>query len=114
MQIISRLFAGAMTLGTVFISISGASSAQDSGEIVIYNAQHESLTKAWADGSSKDTGVKVTLRNGSDTELGNQLVQEGAASPADVFLTENSPAMALVDGTGLFASVDADPLVQVP
>lgn len=114
MQIISRLFAGAMTLGTVFISISGASSAQDSGEIVIYNAQHESLTKAWADGFSKDTGVKVTLRNGSDTELGNQLVQEGAASPADVFLTENSPAMALVDGTGLFASVDADTLVQVP
>lgn len=82
--------------------------------IVVYNAQHQALTEAWADGFTKDTGIKVTLRNGDDTELGNQLVQEGAASPADVFLTENSPAMALVDNAGLFASVDAATLAQVP
>jgi iron(III) transport system substrate-binding protein len=41
-------------------------------------------------------------------------VQEGAASPADVFLTENSPAMALVDNAGLFAPVDPATLAQVP
>jgi len=82
--------------------------------IVVYNAQHQALTEAWADGFTKDTGIKVTLRNGDDTELGNQLVQEGAASPADVFLTENSPAMALVDNAGLFESVDAATLAQVP
>src|SRR6185312_10472976 len=81
--------------------------AQSTQSIVVYNAQHATLTQAWADAFSKETGIKVTLRSGSDTELGNQLVQEGAASPADVFLTENSPAMALVDGAGLFASVDA-------
>ena len=81
--------------------------------IVVYNAQHASLTQAWADGFSRETGIKVTLRNGSDTELGNQLVQEGAASPADVFLTENSPAMALVDGAGLFAPLDAATTEQV-
>jgi iron(III) transport system substrate-binding protein len=82
--------------------------------IVVYNAQHASLTKAWADAFSKETGIKVTLRNGSDTELGNQIVQEGAASPADVFLTENSPAMALVDTAGLFAPLDAATLSEVP
>ncbi len=43
------------------------------------------------------------MRQGGDTELANQLVQEGSASPADVFLTENSPAMVLVDHAGLFA-----------
>lgn len=87
--------------------------AQDEG-IVVYNAQHESLTQAWADAFTAETGIKITLRNGGDTELGNQIVQEGAASPADVFLTENSPAMALVDAAGLFAPVDADTLAQVP
>ena len=81
--------------------------------IVVYNAQHASLTQAWANGFTSATGIKVILRNGGDTELGNQLVQEGAASPADVFLTENSPAMALVDNAGLFAPVDADTLSQV-
>ena len=39
---------------------------------------------------------------------------EGAASPADVFLTENSPAMALVEKAGLFAPVEQTTLDQVP
>ena len=79
----------------------------------MYNAQHSSLTQAWANGFTSATGIKVTLRNGGDTELGNQIVQEGAASPADVFLTENSPAIALVDAAGLFAPINPDTLAQV-
>jgi iron(III) transport system substrate-binding protein len=62
-----------------------------SGSITVYNAQHESLTKEWIDGFSKATGVKVQYRQGSDTEMANQIATEGSASPADVFLTENSP-----------------------
>ena len=84
------------------------------GTITVYNAQHESLTQAWVDEFTKQTGVQVTLRNGDDSELGNLLVQEGAASPADVFLTENSPAMALVENAALFAPIDQGTLDQVP
>lgn len=82
-------------------------------DITVYNAQHETLTKAWAEGFTRDTGIKVTLRNGDDSELGNQIVQEGKASPADVFLTENSPAMVLVDNAGLFAPLQPATLAQV-
>jgi iron(III) transport system substrate-binding protein len=109
--------ARAMALGTALIAASTASIAQAapaSEGIVVYNAQHVSLAKAWAQAFTHDTGIKVTLRDGSDTELGNQIVQEGARSPADVFLTENSPAMALVDQAGLFAPLDAATLAQVP
>jgi iron(III) transport system substrate-binding protein len=89
--------------------------AQAEGQsIVVYNAQHPSLTQEWADGFTRDTGIKVTIRRGNDTELGNQLVQEGAASPADVFLTENSPAMTLVDGAGLFAPIESGTLALIP
>jgi iron(III) transport system substrate-binding protein len=91
-----------------------ASPAAVGGTITVYNAQHESLTQAWVDAFTKQTGVQVVLRNGDDAELGNLLVQEGAASPADVFLTENSPAIALVEKAGLFAPVDASTLDQVP
>jgi iron(III) transport system substrate-binding protein len=87
--------------------------AADSVGIVVYNAQHESLTKAWVAGFTEETGIPVTVRNGDDTEMGNQLVQEGAASPADVFLTENSPAMVLVDNAKLFAPVATATLAQV-
>jgi iron(III) transport system substrate-binding protein len=90
------------------------SSSGGNDELLIYNAQHESLTKEWIDAFTKETGVKVTYRQGGDTELGNQLIAEGDASPADVFLTENSPAMAAVEHAGLFADLDAETINQVP
>jgi iron(III) transport system substrate-binding protein len=83
-------------------------------EITVYNAQHEELTQEWADGFTEETGVTVVLRHGSDAELANQLVQEGAASPADVFLTENSPGVALVENAGLLADIDEETLALVP
>ncbi|TPJ50523.1 iron ABC transporter substrate-binding protein [Mesorhizobium sp. B2-7-1] len=101
--------AAALALGL----IAAPAMAEDQG-IIVYNAQHESLAKEWAAGFTKETGIKVTLRNGGDSDFSNQIAAEGAASPADVFLTENSPAMALVETAGLFAPVDADTLAQVP
>ncbi len=85
-----------------------------SGGIVVYNAQHENLTQAWAEEFTKETGIAVEMRNGSDNELANQLVAEGSGSPADVFLTENSPGMNIVEKAGLFAPVDAATIAQVP
>ena len=84
------------------------------GGIVVYNAQHENLTQAWADEFTKETGIAVEMRNGSDNELANQIVAEGSGSPADVFLTENSPGMNIVEQAGLFAPVDAATTAQVP
>ena len=93
---------------------SSASGGPASGEITVYNAQHESLTQEWVDAFTAETGIKVTLRQGDDTEMSNQIIQEGQASPADVFLTENSPAMAQVENAGLFADVDQATVDQVP
>ncbi|TPI17252.1 iron ABC transporter substrate-binding protein [Mesorhizobium sp. B4-1-3] len=106
---LSTLAGAALALGL----IAGPAMAEDQG-IIVYNAQHESLAKEWAKGFTKETGIKVTLRNGGDSDFSNQIVAEGAASPADVFLTENSPAMVLVEAAGLFAPVDAETLAQVP
>lgn len=92
----------------------GASGASGAGEITVYNAQHESLAQEWVDAFTAETGIKVTVRNGSDTEMSNQIIQEGKASPADVFLTENSPAMAQVENAGLFADIDQATIDQVP
>lgn len=104
----------ALLAGLAAIAIAPAAHAQSApGNLVIYNAQHATLTKAWTEAFTAETGIKVTVRNGGDAELANQLVQEGAASPADVFLTENSPAMALVDAAGLFAPLDASTIAQV-
>lgn len=109
---LSSCYSAALVASAMFLAPQ-ALAADSSEGIVIYNAQHENLVKSWVDGFTKETGIKVTLRNGGDSELGNQLVQEGAASPADVFLTENSPSMVLVDNARLFAPLEADTLKQV-
>ena len=106
-------YCAAMFAASALFTAPQVMAADNSDGIVVYNAQHENLVKSWVDGFSKETGIKVTLRNGDDSELGNQLVQEGSASPADVFLTENSPSMVLVDNAKLFAPLDAATLAQV-
>ena len=90
-----------------------ACSSDDPG-LVVYNAQHEELIDAVAKAFTKKTGIEVELRNGSDLELANQLVEEGDASPADVFLTENSPAMTLVDSKQMLSPLDTKTLDMVP
>ncbi|MFA6297591.1 MAG: substrate-binding domain-containing protein, partial [Nocardioides sp.] len=94
------VLASALALATA-----GCSSDDDGPSIVVYNAQHEQLLEELAPKFTEETGIEVKLRNGKDLELAAQLVQEGDASPADVFLTENSPAMSQVERAGLFSEL---------
>ena len=113
MKSIKSVLIQGLAVGVAFAALSAAAFAQGES-ITVYNAQHESLGQEWADAFTEATGIAVTIRNGSDLEIGNQIIQEGASSPADVFLTENSPAMVLVDNAGLFEPLPADILDQVP
>jgi len=81
---------------------------------VIYNAQHEELMAEIVPIFEEETGLDVELRNGKDLELAAQLVAEGEKSPADVFLTENSPAMAAVEREGLLATLPDDVTAPIP
>jgi iron(III) transport system substrate-binding protein len=109
------IVSGIAAIATAWIASAYPAAAEDTATtITVYNAQHASLTKAWVAAFTRETGIKVIQRDGGDAELGNQIVQEGDKSPADVFLTENSPAMVLVENAGLFAPVDADTLAEVP
>jgi iron(III) transport system substrate-binding protein len=83
-------------------------------DLVIYNAQHEELMTEIVPIFEDKTGLDVELRNGKDLELANQLVAEGGDSPADVVLTENSPAMSIVDNADLFAPVSEAALEPIP
>jgi iron(III) transport system substrate-binding protein len=78
----------------------------DPSKLTIYSAQHKNLTEEWAKAFQDRTGTQVQIRYGNDSSMGAQLVQEGDKSPADVFLTENSPAMTTVQNAGLLATID--------
>ena len=104
----------AVTVAATLSACSGNNDGAEPRSITVYNAQHEDLLVEMAPIFEKKTGIKVRLRHGKDFELGNQLVAEGAKTPADVFLTENSPAMSLVESRGLFAPLPAETLRKIP
>jgi iron(III) transport system substrate-binding protein len=100
----TRRWAGAAA-AALLVAPLGACSILNPPDLVIYNAQHEELLDEIVPIFEKETGLDVELRSGQDLEMANQIVEEGGDSPADVFLTENSPAMSIVDNAGLFAPV---------
>jgi iron(III) transport system substrate-binding protein len=123
MRGISRTLLMAGTLA-VALAVAGCAGTDSSGSaassapaekatLTLYNAQHEDLMKVMIEAFTKESGIKVEIRSGEDPDMANQIVQEGSASPADVFVTENSPAMTLVAGKGGFVKIDPATLAQV-
>lgn len=105
------LAAAAAVLAVPALSSCGMFSSPD---LVIYNAQHQELLDQIVPIFEEETGLDVELRSGKDLEMANQIVEEGKDSPADVFLTENSPAMSVVDNAGLFTEVPSGAVDNIP
>ena len=82
--------------------------------LTLYSAQHPQVDAVLAAEFTKETGIKVLLHEGEGPDIASQIIQEGADSPADVFLTENSPELNLLDEKGLLASVAPATLQQIP
>ncbi|WP_347057328.1 iron ABC transporter substrate-binding protein [Blastococcus sp. HT6-30] len=107
---------GRATVGvvsTLTLAASLAACGSDSDTLTVYSAQHESLVRTMLADFTEETGIELEFRDANDSELANQIIEEGEASPADVFLTENSPAIDVVDRAGLLAPLDEDTLAQV-
>jgi iron(III) transport system substrate-binding protein len=106
-----RAIAGLVSTLGATMALTGCGS--DADTLTVYSAQHESLVRAMLQDFTEETGIKLEFRDANDSELANQIVQEGEASPADVFLTENSPSIDVVDEAGLLAPLDEATLEQV-
>jgi iron(III) transport system substrate-binding protein len=82
--------------------------------ITLYNAQHEQVVGMLTAMFTKESGIKVQVHTGEGPDIASQILQEGADSPADVFFTENSPELILLDEKGLLAPVDQSTLAKIP
>lgn len=82
--------------------------------IVLYNGQHPQLTNELIAAFTSQTGIHVSTRTGDGIVLADQILQEGGATPADVYLTENSPELMNLEGHGLLAKLPQSTLQQIP
>lgn len=94
--------------------LAACSSGSAANSITVYSGQHPQTTAALVSAFEHDTGISVLVRNGDESALADQIIAEGSRSPADVFLTENSPALWILQEHHLLAPVDASTLAQVP
>ena len=107
-------YASALSLTSLGLVLGLSAAHAQTGSLTIYSAQHPQVDAMLAAEFTKETGIKVLLHEGEGPDVANQLIQEGADSPADVFFTENSPELNLLDEKGLLAPVDPATLQLVP
>ena len=69
----------------------------------LYSARHYQTDEALYADFTKQTGIKINRIEGKEEELLERIRNEGANSPADVFLTVDASRLAMAHELGLFA-----------
>ncbi len=111
-RIVAAVGVAAVTLAVALAGCGGGGSADPS--LVLYSGEHPELTTALVKAFTRQTHIQVNVRSGDGIVLADQILQEGGASPADVFLTENSPELMNLEAHGLLANLPAVTRAQVP
>lgn len=82
--------------------------------LTLYNGQHQEPATAVVQAFMNATGVQVAIRKGGSAQLANQIIEEGAASPADVFYSEETAPVATLSTRKLLAPIDKATLAGIP
>jgi iron(III) transport system substrate-binding protein len=96
------------------LALTGCGGDAPANTLVLYSGEHPQLTNALVQAFTRESHVKVSVRSGDGIVLADQIMQEGGASPADVYLTENSPELMNLEAHKLLAKLPAGVLGQVP
>lgn len=100
-----RVLVGVAALATLMLpACSGASG--DGVELLIYSGRGQSLVGDLLDEFEERSGLVVKVRYGQTPALANQILEEGDATPADVFFAQ--------DAGSLGALVAENRLVKLP
>ena len=76
----------------------------------LYSARHYQTDEALYANFTQQTGIKINRIEGKEDELLERIKNEGANSPADVFLTVDAARLAKAHELGLFAPVTSKTL----
>ena len=102
----------AAVVGAFAATSHSAKTAGANTSITVYSWQHPETVEQLVKAFEAKTGINVNLRSDDEGVLAAQIIQEGSHSPADVFLTENSPPLEELASRGLLAPVAASTLTK--
>jgi iron(III) transport system substrate-binding protein len=89
-------------------------SAAERRTLLLYSGQEAKTTSSLVAGFEKATGAKVNVNRGKSRQLARQIIAEGAFSPADVFLSEETAPVISLSENGLLGRIDPFTLKSVP
>lgn len=92
----------------------GDGAGSEGADLVVYVGRNEDHVRPLVELFEEQTGLTVDARYGSTGELATTIVQEGDASPADVFFTQDPAYMGAISDAGLLAALPGDVLESVP
>lgn len=97
----------------IFSALVGITSAQAANdELNLYTARHYQTDEALYSNFTQQTGIRINRIEAKEDELLERIRNEGAHSPADVFITVDAARLAKADELGLFAPVKSKVLEE--
>ena len=96
-------------LALAAVGCSGSSGDSGTQTVTVYTGRHYGIETVFAE-FTKETGIQVRFTTGSDPELRERLLAEGANTPADVVMTADAANIQLAAAAGLFQQVESDAL----
>ena len=92
-----------LTTTLIAAAMASLSFAVQAEELNLYSARHYQTDEALYANFTKQTGIKINRIEGKEDELLERIKNEGANSPADIFLTVDAARLAKAHELGLFA-----------